>query len=438
MYYYWDESQYCWEEEHNERALCRDVNNKIQNCNRRMHHCYESETKFVNVSMSMSEDGQLHLSWDQNRPVYSTYLIHRNGLLWSTQREKNLTFTDLRDGETIQILLKTHRGQVDRRTVFVNSGESGNQMAVLVSPNADSVEVTWMPFSPNLAANISKITLEMTIENHTILQSIVPVDEISTRVKELNGAANPDKWVVFGSLIPGVGHTAFLSITGLEGQELYSNRVSFFTEPVQLDVHSNILRLEKDNQNKLTLRGIVTTTTFAEEIVVKTTLHGNGTNFEETRFSIEDCLRNSENGNFELTLPSERFLPGTQVTAEISTSTGLFQTSAVTVHYYEEPVQLDVHSNILRLEKDNQNKLTLRGIVTTTTFAEEIVVKTTLHGNGTNFEETRFSIEDCLRNSENGNFELTLPSERFLPGTQVTAEISTSTGLFQTSAVTVH
>ena len=108
-------------------------------------------------------------------------------------------------------------------------GESGNQMAVLVSPNADSVEVTWMPFSPNLAANISKITLEMTIENHTILQSIVPVDEISTRVKELNGAANPDKWVVFGSLIPGVGHTAFLSITGLEGQELYSNRVSFFT-----------------------------------------------------------------------------------------------------------------------------------------------------------------------------------------------------------------
>ena len=88
--------------------------------------------------------------------------------------------------------------------------------------------------------------------------------------------------------------------------------------------------------------------------------------------------------------------------------------------YCLEPVQLDVHSNILRLEKDNQNKLTLRGIVTTTTFAEEIVVKTTLHGNGTNFEggsveilrkSLLYLVKHLMAIKNNYNFKIFLQEE---------------------------
>ncbi|XP_075263598.1 uncharacterized protein LOC142355276 [Convolutriloba macropyga] len=299
-----DKSQYCWEDEQYDRALCRDVMNRTQHCNRDSQRCFETETKLTNVSVDLS-GGQLELKWDQNRSVYSQYLVIRNGHLWSTQREKRVLITDMEYKETVKIQLKTYRGISDYITIFTSKSLNDRQSSILIGPGHNYARLFWTPFSADISANISKIEIELSIQPQSVHNLFFSANEIATRVIERTDPNSFNDSVVLDDLIRGIGYTAVVRVIGEQGSELESltTITDFYTEPSGLFVPYNRLKMEYEVDRGLHLTGILNKFTFAEQIWAKASLHGKQILFEAPLPPydvIASQLHENDDRNFEI------------------------------------------------------------------------------------------------------------------------------------------
>ncbi|XP_075248373.1 fibronectin-like [Convolutriloba macropyga] len=300
----------------------------------------------TNVSARMTADGQLGLYWDQSRDVFSTFYIYRNGALWYTQKEKNVKFTDLEDGETVNLKLVTYRGISDYRTVFTS--KAGNQStlgAVLVTPGQDSVQIFWTPIPFEIAVNASKLRIELTVKQQPSHSRFFSANEAATRVLERTDPGTFSDPETIDDLMRGVEYDATVRVFSQDGSELNSLTTStaFYTDPLQLSVESNELRLWFQKNVGLSLEGTLTKFTFALHIHIKATLHRTQKPLiEESSCSLDECFKTNEangNGRFEfLFFQSESVEPGVQFTVQLSTSSGPFQSQMAYMEYFEEPL----------------------------------------------------------------------------------------------------
>ncbi|XP_075263941.1 uncharacterized protein LOC142355758 [Convolutriloba macropyga] len=316
--------------------------NKTQHCNRKVERCFESNTTLTTVSVALKENSRIQLSWDQNRPVYSTYLIYRNEQLWSRQTEKNTELSGLTDGETVDIQLVTYRGISDHRTIFIGQNAEGRLSAVLITPRQNSVQVFWTTLPSDVASNVSAISIELTLKPQPVHNRFFSTNEVITRTMELTNPGTFDDFVTIGDLVRGVEYEVAVKVIGQGGDEMTSlaTNVNFNTDPLQLSIDENVLRLGYDRNSGLKLQGILTKFTLAQQMRAKATLLQEKTSLiEESICSIEECLNNDESREFEFTFfQSETVQPGTRFSVQIATTSGLFQSAQMSIDHFEQPL----------------------------------------------------------------------------------------------------